>query len=181
MKIFALSVVVLTLLVLAFLFYMGAFDRVQVQEEVKGPYSVLSHERIGDYRNVGITFETLQKELPEKGIRDFKLFAIYLDNPNNVPKEKLRCEVGVLLSEPISKIPDGLSIELKARTIPAKKYLFAEFPLKNFVSIFLGIYKVYPKLFRACEEKGCDLNGKASMEIYEPLTAHKTTYLLPLD
>ncbi|WP_061249720.1 GyrI-like domain-containing protein [Leptospira alstonii] len=181
MKIFALSVLVLGLLFIAFLFYMGAFDRVRIQEEMKGPFYVLSHERIGDYRNVGLTFEALQKELPEKGIRDFKLFSIYLDNPNEVPKEKLRCEVGAVFAEPLSKIPEGLSLDLKTRTIPSRKYIFAEFPLKNFLSIFLGIYKVYPKLFRACEERGCDLKGRASMEIYEPLTEHKTTYLLPLD
>ncbi|EMN49340.1 hypothetical protein LEP1GSC088_3680 [Leptospira interrogans str. L1207] len=109
------------------------------------------------------------------------MFSIYLDNPNEVPKEKLRCEVGALFSEPLEKIPNGLSLELKIRTIPSKKYLTAEFPLRNFLSIFLGIYKVYPKLFRACEERGCDLKGKASIEIHEPLTEHKTTYLLPLD
>ncbi|EMM79613.1 GyrI-like small molecule binding domain protein [Leptospira interrogans str. 2006001854] len=181
MKIFALSILVLVVLLVAFLFYMGAFSRVLVQEEMKGPFYVLSHERIGDYRNVGLTFEALQKELPEKGIRNFKLFSIYLDNPNEVPKEKLRCEVGALFSKPLEKIPNGLSLELKTRTIPSKKYLTAEFPLRNFLSIFLGIYKVYPKLFRACEERGCDLKGRASIEIYEPLTEHKTTYLLPLD
>ncbi|ABJ78177.1 GyrI-like domain-containing protein [Leptospira borgpetersenii serovar Hardjo-bovis] len=181
MKIFALSVLVLGLLLVVFLFYMGAFDRVRIREEVKGPFYVLSHERIGDYRNVGLTFEVLQKELPKKGIRDFKLFSIYLDNPNDVPKEKLRCEVGALFAEPLSKVPEGLSLDLKTRTIPSRKYIFAEFPLKNFLSIFLGIYKVYPKLFRVCEERGCNLKGRASMEIYEPLTEHKTTYLLPMD
>ncbi|MBW0432675.1 GyrI-like domain-containing protein [Leptospira yasudae] len=181
MKILLLSILVLGVALVGFLFYMGAFDRVQVREETQGPFYILSHERIGDYRNVGLTFEVLQKELPEKGFKDFKLFGIYLDNPNEVPKDKLRSEVGAIFAEPISKIPDGLSIELKARTIPAKKYLVAEFPLKNFLSIFLGIYKVYPKIFRACEEKGCDLKGKASMEIYEPLTTYKTTYLLSLD
>lgn len=81
MKIFALSVLVLGLLLVVFLFYMGAFDRVRIREEVKGPFYVLSHERIGDYRNVGLTFEVLQKELPKKGIRDFKLFSIYLVIP----------------------------------------------------------------------------------------------------
>ncbi|AXR60480.1 GyrI-like domain-containing protein [Leptospira mayottensis] len=181
MKIFALSILVLGLLLVVFLFYMGAFDQVRIQEETKGPFYVLSHERVGDYRNVGLIFEVLQKELPEKGIRDFKLFSIYLDNPNDVPKEKLRCEVGALFAEPLSKVPEGLSLDLKTRTIPSRKYIFAEFPLKNFLSIFLGIYKVYPKLFRACEERGCDLKGRASMEIYEPLTEHKTTYLLPID
>ncbi|EMJ66099.1 MULTISPECIES: GyrI-like domain-containing protein [Leptospira] len=181
MKIFALSVLILGLLFVVFLFYMGAFDRVRIQEETKGPFYALSHERVGDYRNVGLTFETLQKELPEKGIRDFKLFSIYLDNPNEVPKEKLRCEVGALFAKPLSKVPEGLSLDLKTRIIPSRRYIFAEFPLKNFLSIFLGIYKVYPKLFRACEERGCNLKERASMEIYEPLTEHKTTYLLPID
>ncbi|TGK33290.1 GyrI-like domain-containing protein [Leptospira gomenensis] len=165
---------------LLFLVYMGAFSPVDVKEETRGPFFTIQHERIGDYRNVGKTFETLQKELPLYGIKNFRLFAIYLDNPNDVPKEKLRCEVGAILSEPIPALPSGLSIPLTMRILPARKYLLAEFPLKNFLSIFLGIYKVYPKLFRACEERGCDLKGRPSMEIYEPLTEKKTTYLLPL-
>ncbi|XDD49840.1 GyrI-like domain-containing protein [Leptospira sp. WS92.C1] len=181
MKVFVFSVLFLGICFTIFLFYMGAFDDVQIKEEIRGPFYVLYHERIGDYRNVGITFETLQKELPEKGIRDYKLFAIYLDNPNEVPKEKLRSEAGAIFFEPLSKVPEGLSIEFKTRTILSKKYLIAEFPLKNFLSIFLGIFKVYPKLFEACEEKGCDLKGKASLEIYEPLIEKRTTYLLPLD
>ncbi|RHX88231.1 GyrI-like domain-containing protein [Leptospira stimsonii] len=181
MKILTFSTLILAIGLIGFLFYMGAFDRVQVKEENRGPFYVLSHERIGDYRNTGITFEILQKELPAKGIQNFKLFGIYLDNPNEVPKEKLRCEVGAILTEPLSKVPEGLSLDLKLRTIPERKYVLAEFPLKNFLSIFLGIYKVYPKVFQACEEKGCKLKGKYSMEIYEPLTEHKTTYLVPLD
>ncbi|MBM9579316.1 GyrI-like domain-containing protein [Leptospira sp. 201903070] len=181
MRIFGISVLVLIFGLTGFLFYMGAFDRVQVQEEKLGPFSVLSHERIGDYRNVGLSYEILQRELPPKGIQNFKLFGIYFDNPNVVPKEKLRSEVGVILAEPLSKVPEGLSIDLKLRTIPEKKYVFAEFPLKNFLSIFLGIYKVYPIVFQACEARGCNLKEKSSMEIYEPLTERKTTYLIPLD
>ncbi|MDV6235477.1 GyrI-like domain-containing protein [Leptospira ellisii] len=180
MKITAVVGLLLGVSSLLFLIYMGAFSPVEVKEEVRGPFFTIQHERIGDYRNVGQTFETLQKELPLSGIKDFKLFAIYLDNPNDVPKEKLRCEVGAILSEPIGTLPSGLSLPLTIRTIPARKYLLAEFPLKNFLSIFLGIYKVYPKLFRACEAQGCDLKGRPSMEIYEPLTERRTTYLLPL-
>ncbi|EMN49333.1 hypothetical protein LEP1GSC088_3681 [Leptospira interrogans str. L1207] len=36
MKIFALSILVLVVLLVAFLFYMGAFNRVLVQEKMKG-------------------------------------------------------------------------------------------------------------------------------------------------
>ncbi|MBM9501211.1 GyrI-like domain-containing protein [Leptospira sp. 201903071] len=181
MRIFALLTLVLILGLTGFLFYMGAFDQVQVKEENRGPFYVLSHDRIGDYRNVGVSFEILQKELPAKGIQNFKLFGIYLDNPNEVSKEKLRSEVGVILTEPLARVPEGLSLDLKLRTIPEKKYVLAEFPLKNFLSIFLGIYKVYPVVFQACETRGCNLKEKPSMEIYEPLTEHKTTYLVPLD
>ncbi|PJZ51756.1 GyrI-like domain-containing protein [Leptospira adleri] len=181
MKILTLSILIIVSCLLGFLFYLGAFDRVQVKEDTLGPLYVLSHERIGDYNNIGATFEVLQKELPAKGIQNFKLFGIYLDNPNEVPKDKLRSEVGAILSEPLSKVPEGLSLDLKLRTIPKKRYVLSEFPFRNFLSIFLGIYKVYPKVFQACEERGCNLKGKYSMEIYEPITEHKTTYLVPLD
>ncbi|TGK35666.1 GyrI-like domain-containing protein [Leptospira andrefontaineae] len=164
-----------------YFYYLGAFDTVQVKEETLGPFYVLSHDRVGNYRNVGETFETIQKEFPEKGIKNYKMFGIYKDNPNTVPEEKLRCEVGALFSEPIAEIPSGFSLPLKYKVIEKKRYLAADFPLKSFVSIFLGIFKVYPELTKACIEKGCDMNGKASMEIYEPITEKNTKYLFPLD
>ncbi|MGJ4746203.1 GyrI-like domain-containing protein [Leptospira sp. SA-E8] len=175
--------VILALIVsgIGYFYYLGAFDTIQVKEETLGPFYVLSHDRVGNYRNVGETFEAIQKEFPEKGIKNYKLFGIYKDNPNTVPEEKLRCEVGALFSEPIADIPTGLSLPLKYRTIEKKKYLTVDFPLKSFISIFLGIFKVYPVLFEACKQRGCDLEHKPSMEIYEPIVEKNTKYLLPLE
>ncbi|EMK01435.1 MULTISPECIES: GyrI-like domain-containing protein [unclassified Leptospira] len=175
--------VILTLIVsgIGYFYYLGAFDTVQVKEETLGPFYVLSHERMGNYRNVGETFEVIQKEFPEKGFKNYKLFGIYKDNPNTVPEEKLRCEVGALFSEPIADVPAGFSLPLKYRIIEKKKYLTVDFPLKSFVSIFLGIFKVYPVLTEACIERGCNMNEKGSIEIYEPLVEKKTKYLFPLE
>ncbi|WP_165780280.1 GyrI-like domain-containing protein [Leptospira saintgironsiae] len=181
MKIFLGAILALVVSGVGYSYYLGAFDPVQVKEETLGPFYVLSHDRVGNYRNVGETFEAIQKEFPEKGLKNYKMFGIYKDNPNTVPEEKLRCEVGALFSEPITEIPSGFSLPLKYKVIEKKKYLTADFPLKSFVSIFLGIFKVYPELMKACIEKGCDMNGKASMEIYEPVVEKNTKYLFSLD
>ncbi len=171
----------LVVLLVGFYYYLGGFDPIQVREETLGPFYAISHNRTGDYRNVGETFESIQKEFPEKGLKEYKLFGIYLDNPNTVPKEQLRAEVGALFLSPITDVPSGLSLPLAARTIPARKYLVVDFPLKSFFSIFVGIYRVYPKLMEACEKRGCDLKGRSSMEIYEPIVEKNTKYLMPLD
>lgn len=181
LKIFLGILLTIIVLGLSYFYYLGAFDKIQVKEEILGPFYVLSHDRVGNYRNVGETFEAIQKEFPEKGIKNYKLFGIYKDNPNTVPEEKLRCEVGALFSEPITEIPSGFSLPLKYKVIEKKRYIAADFPLKSFVSIFLGIFKVYPELMKACIEKGCDMNGKASMEIYEPITEKNTKYMFPLE
>lgn len=181
LKIFLGFILVLIVSGVGYFYYLGAFDTIQVKEETLGPFYVLSHERLGNYRNVGETFEAIQKEFPEKGIRNYKLFGIYKDNPNTVPEEKLRCEVGALFSEPVAEIPTGLSIPLKYRTIEKKRYITVDFPLKSFVSIFLGIFKVYPELTKACIQRGCEIGGKESIEIYEPIVEKKMKYMFSLD
>ncbi|TGK06731.1 GyrI-like domain-containing protein [Leptospira semungkisensis] len=181
LKIFLGAIAFLLVSGFGYLYYLGAFDTIQVKEETLGPFYVLSHDRVGNYRHVGDTFESIQKEFPAKGIKNYKLFGIYKDNPNTVAEEKLRCEVGALFSEPLTEIPSGFSLPLKYRTIERKKYITVDFPLKSFVSIFVGIYKVYPELTKTCIEKGCDMNGKASMEIYEPLVEKTSKYMMSLD
>ncbi|WP_167396466.1 GyrI-like domain-containing protein [Leptospira johnsonii] len=181
MKIFLGVILALIVSGIGYFYYLGAFDTIQVKEETLGPFYVLSHERVGNYRNVGETFEAIQKEFPEKGFKNYKLFGIYKDNPNTVPEEKLRCEVGALFSEPVTEIPSGLSIPLKYRIIEKKRYLTVDFPLKSFVSIFLGIFKVYPELTKVCIERGCVMGGKESIEIYEPIVEKKMKYMFSLD
>ncbi|TGK02723.1 GyrI-like domain-containing protein [Leptospira langatensis] len=181
LKIFLGVIALLLLSGLGYFYHLGAFDPVQVKEETLGPFYVLSHDRVGNYRNVSETFDVIQKEFPAKGIKNYKLFGIYKDNPNTVPEEKLRCEVGALFSEPLTEIPSGFSLPLKYRTIERKKYITADFPLKSFVSIFLGIFKVYPALTKACMDRGCSMEGKSSMEIYEPKVEKTSKYLFSLD
>lgn len=180
-KVLVLTLFVFIAFLAGFYDYLGGFDPIQVREEIVGPLYVLSHERVGDYRNVGETFEAIQKEFPAKGLKEYKLFGIYLDHPDKVPKEKLRAEVGAVFPIPLEKVPEGLSLPLRPRTIPARRYVVADFPLKNFVSIFVGIYRVYPKLTEACLQRGCNMNGKSSLEIYDPLLGKTTQYLMPLD
>ncbi|EQA43991.1 GyrI-like small molecule binding domain protein [Leptospira broomii serovar Hurstbridge str. 5399] len=172
---------VILLLLIVFLGYMGAFNTVEVREEVQGPFYVISHHQTGEYRKVGETFRTLMKELPASGLKGYRIFGIYLDNPRKVPKDQLRSEVGVLFSEPLKTKPQGISLALEERTIPVRKYLVVDFPFKNFFSVFLGIYKIYPKLFEACEKRGCDLESRYIMEIYEPVAGKNAKYLLPID
>ncbi|WP_425460437.1 GyrI-like domain-containing protein [Leptospira sarikeiensis] len=181
MKILLGIIVFLFVSGVGYFYYLGGFDKIQVKEEELGPYYVLSHDRVGNYRKVGDTFEAVQKEFSEKGFKNYKLFAIYKDDPNKIPEDQLRCEVGVLFEQPLAEVPTGFSLPLQYKTIEKKKYLSVDFPLKSFLSIFLGIAKVYPELMKACSDRGCDLNGKASMEIYEPVVEKKTKYLLPLD
>ncbi|EQA38820.1 hypothetical protein LEP1GSC047_0090 [Leptospira inadai serovar Lyme str. 10] len=47
---------VILLLLIVFLGYMGAFNTVEVREEVQGPFYVISHHQTGEYRKAGETF-----------------------------------------------------------------------------------------------------------------------------
>ena len=127
-------------------------------------------------------FPKFQKWRGEKGLQDSEFFGIYYDDPEKVPEEKLRSEIGVSLSktdyEKFSQKNQKekiKGIETKFKTLLSKEYIFTKIPYRNMLSIFVGIMKAYPALDEYAKSQGMaeytyreeDYNDSYAMELYK--------------
>jgi len=113
-------------------------------------------DRVGPYSEVGPLFAEIAGWLAGKGLQiSAPPFGIYYDNPQVVPVEKLRCEVGF----PFIGKTKGEG-KIKVKKIPAREVLS---------TIHKGPYSevgaIYEALTRYAIEKGYSFAG-APMEIY---------------
>ena len=167
MKIAIGVVSVLILALIYFLFHAGFFTTVTVQEKTVGPYTLVYEEFQGDYKNTPKVQDKIYYALlNEHKIETFKGFGIYYDNPQKVPKEKLRSEIGCILEEKdLSKVEELKAKQFKIKEFPKTEAIVVEFPFNTQFSIFAGIMKVYPKL--EAYRKEYNYQTREVMEIYD--------------
>jgi DNA gyrase inhibitor GyrI len=157
---------------LLFLNYIGVFTKTVFKEQMTGPYSLVYKEHLGEYKYAGNTIHEVGALLVKNGIKDGTNFGLFYDDPKKTKKENLRCDAGILFKTALKiKLPEGL----KWKEFPLQNCLIIEYPNKNFLSVYTGIAKVYPKLFKYAAEKG--FKKAPVMEVYE---ANKIVYVMPL-
>ncbi|MBN2160107.1 MAG: GyrI-like domain-containing protein [Spirochaetes bacterium] len=160
-----------------FLIYSGLFTPVVIEEKAMGPFNLAYEEHRGDYGKTGDILERVRGSLEkEHSIKSARGFGIFYDDPKKVPVEKLRSEVGYIVEETDAARLKSGGTALKFRTYPRLNCVVAEFPLRNTVSMFIGLMRVYPEMDRYIKEKG--YSPGHSMEIYS-LTDKKVTYIFP--
>lgn len=96
------------------------------------------------------------------GIISCKEYGIYGDYFN----KKKSYEWGCIFEVKDSIKELQLNEEFNFRKINQKSYIVAEFPYKSKISIFFGIFKVYPALQKFSESNGYTKDGEI-MEIYD--------------
>jgi hypothetical protein len=169
MKILNKALMVVTLLVVlavGFLWYMGYFASVKIEEKEDGGYFVVGKEVIGPYSEVGKHMLEADNKLKGLGIICTKGFGIYYNDPNTTPKEKCRSLVGNIVEvKDLEKIKNAQLEGLKIDSIPKAKAVVAEFPIKNTLSYMLGPTKVYSKFSRYITEHNYKI--ALSFEIYD--------------
>lgn len=172
---------VLVVLLGGLLIYLGALYPIRVETGVKGPFRVVFQPLRGNYRQVGDVAEALAPRLAAAGIpADRQTFiGIYYDDPRKVEEAQLRSEAGFIVPETVGDLPAELAGEYHIKTIPATEYAFAYFPYRNMLSIFMGIFRVYPKLTVAVRERGVEQTY--GIEIYRPAGEDKLLYLIPVE
>ncbi len=125
----------------------GLFSSVNISEKNVGPYLLVYKMHIGDYKNVAPIVGELYNDLKNNySIEAMKGFGLYYDNPQEVDKAKLRSIVGCIVEgrsvEDLKKVSNKYGV----KEYPSSKSVVAEFPYKGKISIFIGIFKVYPEL-----------------------------------
>lgn len=107
--------------------------------------------------------------------------GIYYDDPEAVSPADLRYAVGVILAEsPEEPKPEELELMTqhgyKIIHFPKPNHVVqASFPFKNTLSIYMGIFRVYPKLKEYIAERG--LCAYPALEIY---TSSSIEFIMPL-
>ncbi len=161
------------------LYRAGALVEVNISEKLKGPYTFVYAERVGDYSESGKLMDEINKDLNENfKIEPTKGMGIYYDNPKKVAKENLRSELGVILDDGDVKLLEVLSTKYKIKVLKLQEYIVAEFPFENQMSIYVGMFKVYPKLEKYIEQK--NLRSREMVEVYD-VPNKKILYLMPLE
>jgi hypothetical protein len=157
--------------------YLGGFDKIEIQEQIMGPYTIAYTEFVGDYNLVGPSMDKVYQTLSWVGVFSVTGVGIYYDDPSIVVKENLRSDVGaIVVGADITKVPQN--DEIKIKNIGGKKSIVAEFPIKNGVSYMAGVIKVYPILKNYMIEKGYS-NEVPVMELYD-MIAKKIYYIIEI-
>ncbi len=173
----AILVGVLVVLALINRRYLGGFNKVEVKEQMMGPYTIAYTEFVGDYSKVWPSMDKVYLALSGAGILSATGVGIYYDDPTVISWENLRSDVGaIVVGNEITKVPQ--SAELKIKNIGGKMSMVAEFPIKNSVSYMAGVIKVYPALKKYMIAKGYSSEVPV-MELYD-MVAKKIYYVIEI-
>lgn len=165
----------LALLVIGFLAYQGLLGEATITEKVVGPYAYAYEEFVGPYKDTGKVFDKVYTTLKDAGIETTKGIGVYMDNPMQVPADKLRSQCGSILEEKDMPRAVQLRDKLKLGTIPAQNSVMVELPLKNGLSYMIGPAKAYPALGKYIGERG--YAAGLTYEIYD-MQAKKIYYVI---
>jgi len=173
------GLLVLTLLTLfLYLAYSGMFSPITVStlEPDMGPIVLAYKTQTGPYKDAGELFTESYCLLPDR-----EQLGIYYDDPEAVPSSELRCAVGPVLAkgdeEPIPEEMEKMkNYGFKILHLPKPSYVVtASFPFTTTLSIYLGIYRVYPRLRDYISER--KLCAYPALEVY---TDSSIIFMMPL-
>ncbi|GAB6020356.1 hypothetical protein CHUAL_003066 [Chamberlinius hualienensis] len=174
------AIVFLFLLLLAtvigYLIYSGLLEPIEIRAG-KPPFKNLliayKFSR-GPYKNAGALFTECYNLAP-----DLRCIGVYYDDPKEVDAKNLRYVVGSIIAEGDDAEKDDTNEYVKLMS--SKGFKFAQlpsvshsinvkFPFKNTLSIFLAVWRVYPRLADYIKEKS--LCAHPMIEVYEDDVIH---------
>lgn len=156
----------------------GLFSKIEVKtvEPKRGPMTIAYKSGKGPYKGAGDLFSDITSIL-----LDCNCIGIYYDDPDSVASQDLRYAVGAILASG-SEVPDPEKVETcvkhgyKIIHFPQPNHVvLAEFPFRNTLSIYMGIFRVYPKLKEYIAVRG--LCAYPALEIY---TSSTIEFIMPL-
>jgi len=176
--IFVALLVAFFLTLLVYLIYSGLLTSITVstEEPLYGPMTVAYKVGRGSYKGCGVIFTESYSILPHR-----EQVGLYYDDPEGVASEELRYAVGPILAkgdEKASKeeVERMKSYGFKIIHFPKPSFVVTTvFPFTTTLSIYLGIYRVYPRLRDYIAER--NLCAYPAMEVY---TDSQILFIMPL-
>ena len=165
-KALGIIVIFIVTVMIIILSWYGLFTPVKITQREAGPYLLVYQKHLGDYKNVGPIMDKIYNDLKENyHIETTKGFGIYFDNPQNVTTDQLRSIAGCIIEGNNVKDLGNLRHKYGVKEYPLSRSIIAEFPYKGKISVFIGIFKVYPRLAAYITQQKHPQNP--IMEIYD--------------
>jgi hypothetical protein len=147
MKTLLVALVALAVVLLAVAAYMGAFRRVDIAEQDKGPFTFVYRDMAaGDMSKVGEITTALNAELESQGFVNRKPLDIFYPDG--------RGEIGFEIEGVSPDRISALSTDSKLKEVPVQRCMVSEFPWRNRMSFLVGYFKVDPALAKYREQHG---------------------------
>lgn len=166
-------------ILVVFLIYMGAFSKIAVTEQAKGPYTYAYVEHIGPYEAAGKVMLDLDSTMRKLGFNSTIGIGIYYDDPKITPAEKLRSDLGSIINTEDMRKMNASRDKLKFKVLEKKTYLVAEFPIRNRLSYMMGPMFVYPAFEKYREDKQISAPTR-SLELYD-VPNKKIVFMMELE
>ncbi len=149
---------------------MGFFKDVVILEQDRGEIQCVYLEHIGPYHKILDSLEKVEAWAKASSVDCRTSFGHFIDDPDVIEHERLRAHVGCV----VDKVYADLPVDFKYKSIPAAKYLVAEFS----GSPALGPMRVYSKAKRAFYDRKL-VPAEDVIEVYERIDDKnmKTSYL----
>jgi len=174
--IIAIIIAVLAAAILGFLYYMGMFSPLVIEEKEMGPYTYAYVEFTGPYHEIGPSMMELDEKMRAAGFNSTDGIGIFYDDPAQTPAEELRSDVGSIITDADMSLIEENQDNFNFVTLEKRNYLVAEFPIKNMASYMLGPMKVYAEFGKYLEEQGIAVPTKG-IEIYD-MTNNVILYMM---
>jgi hypothetical protein len=143
-----------------------------------GPYNLVYEEHVGDYGKTGDIMmrvhDSIEKDFK---IKPDKAFGLYYDDPGKVSKDKLRSDIGCIIDDKDAGALNAIKTKFKIKKYKKINSIVAEFPFRNMFSIFIGMYRVYPRLDKYIKDKGYKMDY--AFEVYDK-PGKKILYTFPI-
>ena len=169
----------LLLTIFLYFAFSGLFTSITVStlEPDTGPITLAYKTLVGPYKEAGEIYTESYCLLPHR-----RQLGIYYDDPEGTPPAELRCAVGPVLAQG-GEVPVKEEMEKMRENgfrivhLPDPSYVVtANFPFATTFSIYLAIYRVYPKLRdyiaerRLCAYPALELYSDSSIVFMMPLS-----------
>ncbi|MEK6627442.1 MAG: GyrI-like domain-containing protein [Bdellovibrionota bacterium] len=168
--------------------YTGAFKSVSIDQDERGPFTVVYKTHIGPYHKIVSTIEEVEKWARNNNLKCRLSFGEYFDDPRIVEEGRLNSRGGCLI-DPLVEEEKIILKKLKlnfAENFPSDFFVAEIEKTKAVVALFtgapgIGPLKVYPKADDYLREHKLTRKGSV-IEIYEIFDKRsmQTTYLWPI-
>lgn len=166
-------ILLITLFLMIFLWYMGLFKVLSFQQAKLGPLKIFYLEYIGEYHKVGPTFQLVCRDT-KPYFKFARCFGLYYDPPHKVrDKKHTRAIIGVILNNGESSQKEEefakAHINYKRSELPLVDAIVTRFPYRNFLTYFLfgKVYRAINNYLMGKNKQNHEEAGKNGiMEIY---------------